>query len=47
MQLGERQFTDATTRPVYRSGDGPQFVLDDEGSDARWPRIRIWGATDN
>lgn len=31
MQLGERQFTDGTTRPVYRSDDGRQYVLDDEG----------------
>jgi hypothetical protein len=31
MQLGERQFTDGTTRPVYRSDDDRQFVLDDDG----------------
>jgi len=31
MQLGERQFTDGTTQPVYRSDDCRQFALDDEG----------------
>ena len=31
MQLGERQFTDGTTRPVFRSDDGRQYVLDDVG----------------
>jgi hypothetical protein len=31
MQLGELQFTGSTTRPVYRSDDGRQFVLDDTG----------------
>jgi hypothetical protein len=31
MQLGERQFTDGATRPVYRDDDGRQFVLDDDG----------------
>ena len=30
MQLGKRQFTDGTTRPVYWH-DGRQFVLDDDG----------------
>ena len=30
MQLGERQFTDGTTRPVIREDDGRQYVLDDE-----------------
>jgi hypothetical protein len=34
MQLGERQFTDSTTRPVFRSDDGRQFVIDDEGEPA-------------
>jgi hypothetical protein len=29
LQLSERQFTDGTTRPVYRHDDGRQFVLDD------------------
>jgi hypothetical protein len=31
VQLGERLITDGTTRPVYRSDDGRQFVLDDDG----------------
>jgi len=31
MQLGERQFTDGTTRPVYRSSVGRLFLLDDDG----------------
>ena len=31
MQLGERQFTDGSTRPVCRSDDGRQYVLDDDG----------------
>jgi hypothetical protein len=31
MQLGERQFADGTTRPVYRDDDGRQFVFDDDG----------------
>lgn len=31
MRLGERQFTDDTTRPAYRSDDSRQFVLDDAG----------------
>jgi hypothetical protein len=31
MQLGERRFTDGTTRPVYRSHDGRQYGLDDDG----------------
>jgi hypothetical protein len=31
MQLGERQFTDGTTRPVYRSDDGCQYFPDDDG----------------
>jgi hypothetical protein len=29
MQFGERHFTDCTTRPIYRSDDGRQYVLDD------------------
>jgi hypothetical protein len=29
MQLGERQITDGTTRPVFRSDDGGRFVIDD------------------
>ena len=39
MQLGERQFTDGTPRPVYRSDDGRQYVLDDEGEQGYvvWP----------
>jgi hypothetical protein len=28
VQLGERQFTDGTTRPIYRSDDGLQYALD-------------------
>lgn len=31
MQLGERQFTDGSTQPVFRSDDGRQFVRDDDG----------------
>lgn len=31
MVLGERQFTDGTTRTVYRSDDGRQDVHDDDG----------------
>jgi len=31
MHLGERQFTDGKTRPVYRSDDGRQFVSNDDG----------------
>jgi hypothetical protein len=31
MQLGERQFTGGTTRPVYRDDNGRQCVLDYEG----------------
>jgi hypothetical protein len=38
MQLGERQFTDGTTRPVYGADDGRQFVLDDQGE----PMWGIW-----
>lgn len=30
MVSDERQFTDGTTRPVYRSDDGRQYVLDDD-----------------
>ncbi len=38
MPLGERQFTDGTTRPIYRSDDGRQYVLDDEGE----PGYGVW-----
>jgi hypothetical protein len=38
MQLGEREFTDGTTRPVYRSDDGRQFLLDDD----REPVYGVW-----
>src|SRR4029077_1804089 len=38
MHLGERQFTDDTTRPVYRSDDGRQYVLDDDGE----PVYGVW-----
>ena len=38
MQLGERQFTDGATRPVFRSDDGRQFVLDDNGE----PVYGVW-----
>ncbi|HEV8061374.1 MAG TPA: hypothetical protein VGP68_15960 [Gemmataceae bacterium] len=38
MQLGERQFTEGTTRPVYRDDDGRQYVLDDEGE----PVYSVW-----
>jgi hypothetical protein len=31
MQLGERQITDGATRPIYRSDDGRQNVLADNG----------------
>ena len=31
LQPGERQFTDGTTRPVYRDDGGRQCVLDDDG----------------
>src|SRR4051812_16831317 len=31
MQLGECHFTDGTTRPACREGDGRQFVPDDAG----------------
>jgi hypothetical protein len=31
MQLGERQFSDGTTRPVYSSDDGRQYVLEADG----------------
>ena len=38
MQLGESQFTDATTRPIYRDGDGRQFILDEDGE----PVYGVW-----
>jgi hypothetical protein len=38
MQLGERQFTDGTARPVFRSFDGRRFVLDDDGE----PVYGVW-----
>jgi hypothetical protein len=38
VQLGERQFTDGTTRLVYRSEDGRQYILDDDGE----PVYRVW-----
>jgi hypothetical protein len=31
VQPGDCQFTDGTTRPIYRDDDGRQYVLDDEG----------------
>ena len=31
VQLGECQFANGITRPVHRSGDGRQFVLDEDG----------------
>jgi hypothetical protein len=38
MQLGQRQFSDATSRPVYRSDDGRPYVLDDDGE----PVYGVW-----
>jgi hypothetical protein len=39
MQLGERHFMDGATHPVYRSGHGRQYVLDDlrEPVYGTWP----------
>jgi hypothetical protein len=39
MKLGERQFTDGTTRPVYGSDGGLQLVLDHDGEQGYgvWP----------
>jgi hypothetical protein len=34
IQLGERQFTDGTTRPGIREDNGRQFVLDYDGKPA-------------
>jgi hypothetical protein len=42
MQLGERQFTDGTTRPDIRDEDGRQFVLDDYGE----PVYGVWHHSD-
>ena len=40
MQLGERRFTDGSTRTVYRSHDGRQHVLNDEGEASSPGEIR-------
>jgi hypothetical protein len=38
MHLGERHFTDGTTRPVYRSEEGRHYVVDGEGK----PVYGVW-----
>jgi hypothetical protein len=38
MQLGDRQFMDGTSRPIYRSNHGRQYVLEDKGE----PVYGVW-----
>jgi hypothetical protein len=33
--IGEREFTDGVTRPVFEDDEGQQYVLDDDGVPVR------------
>jgi hypothetical protein len=41
MQLGERQLADRSTGPLYRTDDGRQLILNDDGEPAYGVFLKI------